>query len=177
MAPRPEVDEFVACDQRQGRSKNSATMSSRLLEWSQEPMADVFSKKKRSKVMAAIRSKGNKDTEGALALIFRAHNITGWRRQLKLPGSPDFAFPERHLAIFVDGCFWHGCKKHSRLPKSNVAYWRAKLGRNVKRDRRSTRLLRQNGWKVLRFWEHSLRREERVVERVKIALAVNETKR
>lgn len=140
-------------------------------------MADVFSKLKRSHVMAAIRSTGNKETEVALVAIFRRHGIKGWRRHLPLIGRPDFVFSKQRVAVFVDGCFWHGCEKHSRLPKSNVAYWRAKLGRNVQRDRQNTRLLRQCGWKVLRFWEHTLRQEHRVVKRVEIALAVNRMKR
>ena len=101
-----------------------------LVECAPEAMADVFSKKKRSQVMAAIRSEGNKDTELKLASILRAHGIKGWHRHQPLPGKPDFVFLKQRVAVFVDGCFWHGCKKHSRLPKSNVAYWQAKLGRN-----------------------------------------------
>ena len=72
-------------------------------------MTDVFSKKKRSQVMAAIRSKGNKTTELRLASILRAHGISGWRRHQPLFGKPDFVFRRERLAVFVDGCFWHGC--------------------------------------------------------------------
>ncbi len=79
-----------------------------------QSMADVFSKSKRSKVMAAIRSKGNKDTELRLAFILRAYGIKGWRRHYPLPGKPDFVFPKQRLAVFVDGCFWHSCPKHGR---------------------------------------------------------------
>jgi DNA mismatch endonuclease (patch repair protein) len=140
-------------------------------------MADVFSKRKRSQVMAAIRSKGNKDTEQKLVSILRLHGIKGWRRHPALPGKPDFVFHRERQAVFVDGCFWHGCKKHARLPKSNVAYWRAKLERNAMRDRRNTRLLRKRGWKVLRFWEHALSQEIRVAERIKDGLATNRIKR
>jgi len=68
-------------------------------------MADVFSKRKRSQVMAAIRSKGNKDTELKLASILRAHGIKGWRRHQPLVGKPDFIFLKQRLAVFVDGCF------------------------------------------------------------------------
>ena len=71
-------------------------------------MADVFTKKKRSAVMAAIRSHGNKDTELKLISIFRGHGIKGWRRHQPLPGKPDFVFRRERLAVFVDGCFWHG---------------------------------------------------------------------
>src|SRR5208282_6609001 len=111
-------------------------------------MADVFSKKKRSQVMAAIRSEGNKDTELKLASIFRAHGIRGWRRHLPLVGKPDFAFPKHRLAVFVDGCFWHGCRWHCRMPQSNRGYWRAKIARNATRERDTSRLLRAQGWRV-----------------------------
>jgi len=80
-------------------------------------MADVFSKTKRSAVMAAIRSRGNKDTEMKLAAITRTHGITGWRRHLPLPGRPDFAFRKERVAVFVDGCFWHGCPLHGHKPR------------------------------------------------------------
>jgi DNA mismatch endonuclease (patch repair protein) len=86
-------------------------------------MADVFSKRKRSRVMAAIRSKGNKDTEMKLVSIFRAYGIKGWRRHRLLPGKPDFIFSKARLAIFVDGCFWHGCPTHEQKPDSNRDYW------------------------------------------------------
>jgi DNA mismatch endonuclease (patch repair protein) len=119
-------------------------------------MADVFSKAKRSKVMAAIRSRGNKDTELKLASILRAAGITGWRRHRALPGRPDFVFLSRRIAVFVDGCFWHGCPKHGREPGSNTKYWREKLARNKSRDRRVSRELNKAGWTVVRFWEHHL---------------------
>jgi DNA mismatch endonuclease (patch repair protein) len=93
-------------------------------------MADVFSQKKRSLVMATIRSKGNKDTELKFAAILRAHGVTGWRRHYRLRGKPDFVFPRERLAIFVDGCFWHACPKHGRKPGSNRDYWVPKLERN-----------------------------------------------
>ncbi len=134
-------------------------------------MADMFSKRKRSEVMASIRGRGNQETEIRLAQIFRKHGIKGWRRHSRLLGRPDFAFRKQRIAVFVDGCFWHGCREHSRLPKSNVAYWRAKLQRNVLRDRRNSRKLRSRGWKVIRLWQHSLVRERIVVKRVVVALS------
>ncbi len=119
-------------------------------------MADVFTKKKRSQVMAAIRSRGNKDTELKLASILRAAGITGWRRHQPLPGCPDFIFRRARLAVFVDGCFWHGCPKHSRKPGSNRAYWLPKLRRNRERDAAVKRTLRSAGWTAIRLWEHDL---------------------
>lgn len=127
-------------------------------------MADTFSKQKRSAVMAAIRGKGNQETEVRLAQILRKHRIKGWRRHSPLLGRPDFIFRKQRIAVFVDGCFWHSCREHSRVPKSNVAYWRAKLQRNAQRDRRNNRALRRSGWNVIRFWQHSLAREASVEE-------------
>ncbi len=134
-------------------------------------MADVFSKTKRSQVMAAIRSNGNKATELKLASILRAHGITGWRRHQPLPGKPDFVFRRERLAIFVDGCFWNGCPKNGRKPESNQNYWNKKLARNRSRDLKVCRELRKNHWGVLRFWEHTLTSEYVVVQRLRAVLA------
>ena len=122
-------------------------------------MADVFSKSKRSEVMARIRSRGNQATELALAKLFRRHKITGWRRNQKVFGKPDFIFPKHKLAVFVDGCFWHGCPKHGTQPKGNAAFWRKKISRNQTRDKLVNRALRRAGWRVIRIWEHELTRK------------------
>lgn len=119
-------------------------------------MADVFSAKKRSAVMARIRSCGNRDTELRMILLFRLYGLTGWRRHLDLPGRPDFAFRQQRVAIFIDGCFWHGCPQHFRMPKSRLDYWSAKIAGNKRRDRRVTRELRRRGWTVVRLWEHEI---------------------
>jgi DNA mismatch endonuclease (patch repair protein) len=137
-------------------------------------MTDVFSKRKRSAVMAAVRSTGNKVTELSLARIFSANGIKGWRRHLSLPGKPDFAFQKKRVAVFVDGCFWHGCPKHLRTPKSNRAYWRRKIAMNRMRDVRVMRVLRQGGWRVLRVWEHELKNEPRLVQRLRASLNAKE---
>jgi len=134
-------------------------------------MADVFSKKKRSQVMATIRSKGNKDTELKLVSIFRAHRITGWRRNQKLPGKPDFVFRRERIAVFVDGCFWHGCRWHCRMPKSRCDFWKPKITRNKARDREVGRALRKQGWRIVRFWEHSLGEPIKVLARLNAKLA------
>ena len=133
-------------------------------------MADVFTKKKRSAVMAAIRSHGNKGTELKLISIFRSHGITGWRRRQPLPGKPDFVFRRERLAVFVDGCFWHGCRWHCRRPSTNKAFWVNKISRNAARDRKTNLVLRKAGWKVLRIWEHSLKISETVANRVRLKL-------
>ena len=133
-------------------------------------MADVFSKKKRSQVMAAIRSSGNKATEMKLAAILRAAGITGWRRHQAVRGHPDFIFRRERLAVFVDGCFWHGCRWHCRMPKSRTEFWDPKIATNKKRDRTVDILLRKRGWRVLRIWEHSLRDPARAATMADTAL-------
>jgi DNA mismatch endonuclease (patch repair protein) len=119
------------------------------------PMSDVLTRAKRSQVMAAVRSKGNKTTELKLAALLRSHGINGWRRHQPLPGKPDFAFRRQRLAVFVDGCFWHGCRWHCRMPAGNKPYWSHKIGRNQTRDRQTTKELAQTGWRVLR---HALKK-------------------
>lgn len=106
--------------------------------------------------MSRIRGKGNKDTELALIKLFRKDGIAGWRRHQKVFGKPDFAFREKRLAVFVDGCFWHGCPRCYRRPQFNRKFWDAKIVRNRKRDREVSRELRRIGWRVIRIWEHEL---------------------
>ena len=132
-------------------------------------MPDVFTKAKRSQVMSRIRGRGNKETELALAKLLRAARITGWRRHTSLPGRPDFLFRKGRLVISVDGCFWHGCPKHSNMPANNRAFWLKMLTHNKERDRLVTRALRQSGWRVLRIWEHelTLKNQMRCVGRVR----------
>jgi DNA mismatch endonuclease (patch repair protein) len=133
-------------------------------------MADVISKAKRSQVMASVRSSGNRSTELKLAALFRLHRVTGWRRNARLPGKPDFVFRRHKLAVFVDGCFWHGCPMHCRMPKSRRSFWLPKIHRNVLRDRRVRRLLARRGWSVIRIWEHSLHKPAQVLARIQVAL-------
>ena len=121
-------------------------------------MADVFTKTKRSEVMSRIRGRGNKDTELALMKLFRQHGITGWRRHQKVFGRPDFLFRRNRLAIFVDGCFWHGCPRHCKIPAGNRVFWQKKFTANKARDRLVNQTLRSKGWHVMRIWEHDLGR-------------------
>ena len=121
--------------------------------------------------MAAIKSKGNKDTELKLISIFREHRITGWRRGSRLFGKPDFVFRRERLVVFVDGCFWHGCRWHCRMPKSRIAFWEPKIAQNKTRDRETVRVLRSQGWVVLRIWEHSLGHPEEIMARLQTKLA------
>jgi len=123
-------------------------------------MVDIWSRRKRSEVMALVRSRGNKATELALARIFRRHRISGWRRNQALVGKPDFIFRKLAVALFVDGCFWHGCPRCYRRPKSNQRFWDAKVIQNRNRDRNVNRELRKLGWKVIRIWEHDLKKPQ-----------------
>lgn len=136
-------------------------------------MADVFSRSKRSDIMSRVKGRGNRATELRLIQFMRRQNITGWRRNVPIFGSPDFIFTRARLAVFVDGCFWHGCPQHGALPSSNVAFWRAKLDRNKARDRLVTRTLAASRWRVLRIWQHELSaaNERRVMRRLAIALS------
>jgi len=135
-------------------------------------MADIWSKRKRSEVMATIRSRGNKATELAVVRLLRQHRITGWRRHQKVFGKPDFLFREARLALFVDGCFWHGCPRCYRRPESNRKFWDTKIARNRERDRQVSRELRRLGWRVIRIWEHALaKRGDVCVRRIQRALA------
>ena len=118
-------------------------------------MTDTMSKRQRSYCMSRIRSR---DTKPEL-LLKKALRGMRLRYQPKISGRPDFASKKHKLAIFVDGCFWHGCKKCSFKPKSNSAYWRKKFENNVRRDRKITRFLRSKGWSVIRLREHEIRRK------------------
>jgi len=131
-------------------------------------MPDIFTKAKRSEVMSRIRGRGNRDTELALIRLFRRQRITGWRRQQAVFGKPDFVFPKLRVAVFVDGCFWHGCPRHATKPRNNAAFWRKKLAANKARDLLVTRTLRRAGWRVLRIWEHELARKHaaRLIQRI-----------
>lgn len=135
-------------------------------------MTDIWSKRKRSEVMSRIRSRGNKATELRLMSIFRQYGIKGWRRNQKIFGKPDFIFRQKRLAVFVDGCFWHGCPQHAKMPKSNKTFWSCKITANKNRDRQVMRNLRIAGWRVLRIWQHSLKAgdEGRLIRRILAAL-------
>lgn len=133
-------------------------------------VCDIFTRKKRSWIMSRIRGSGNEKTEVRLARLLRGDGISGWRRHLPIPGRPDFAFRKQKVAVFVDGCFWHGCPKCFRLPKQNRAFWKSKIERNRKRDLLVNGRLRRLGWKVIRIRECQLKHSVRVVVKIEKAL-------
>lgn len=111
----------------------------------------------RSRIMAAVKGRGGKSTERRLRAALVAFGVKGWRMNAAdVLGKPDFLFPTEKIAVFVDGCFWHGCPRHYRRPSTSQTYWDAKVARNMARDRRNRAALRRQGWKVIRFWEHQV---------------------
>lgn len=146
-------------------------------------MADIVSKKVRSRIMASIRGSKNTRTDEVFARLLREHGITGWRRSVVVRFAsardtvslvrfkrlrlrpwvrPDFIFRKQRVAIFLDGCFWHGCTRCYRQPRTNHSFWGNKVRMNRRRDRIQTSELRKNGWKVARIWEHRLSDMERI---------------
>jgi len=119
---------------------------------------DIYSREKRSVIMARVRSK---DSTPELAVRRLLHSL-GYRYRLhlnNLPGKPDIVLPKYDSVIFIHGCFWHhhkGCKK-SKMPETNADFWRKKILDNVARDKRNIRELGEKDWKVLVLWECQVR--------------------
>ena len=110
-----------------------------------------------SKSMKANRSSGTKPELALRRELFRQGLRYRVGVQLVLPDRkvrPDIVFPRRKVAVFLDGCFWHGCPVHGRMPSDPTGYWRAKIGRNQRRDVLVDDELRVAGWTVVRVWEH-----------------------
>ncbi|MFE2966166.1 very short patch repair endonuclease [Streptomyces sp. NPDC059340] len=102
---------------------------------------------------------GSRDTAPEIAVRRLLHRAgLRYRVNVPVPGMPrrtiDIVFGRVKVAIFLDGCFWHGCPVHATRPKANAEWWRAKLDKNMARDRETTDHLRAAGWTVMRFWEH-----------------------
>lgn len=136
-------------------------------------MPDSVSPGVRSRIMRSIHSTGNVTTEIRLASMMRASGLLGWRRHARIAGSiPDFVFLLHRLAVFVDGCFWHGCPIHFKPPASNQCYWGLKIAGNRERDRAISARLGRAGWKPMRIWEHELDDAARTVGRIASALGI-----
>ncbi len=127
-------------------------------------MVDFLEPDVRSRVMAAIRSKWSAIDRKAHGMLKSAK--IKHRMYPNLPGSPDIlVYPK--LVVFMDGCFWHSCPRCGRPPKSRLKYWTPKLARNRDRDKRVSKLLRKQGWAVLRVWEHEVKSNpQKLLERV-----------
>lgn len=121
-------------------------------------MADVFSVKKRSEVMSRIRSK-NTVIERMVFRFLRENNVYFQKHYDRAPGKPDIALPRKKKAVFIDGDFWHGRDyqvRKNKLPQ----YWILKISANIERDKKNRRLLRLQGWEVLRVWELDLEKKK-----------------
>ncbi len=132
---------------------------------SEDGRTDMMTPDQRSRCMSRIRGKNTKPE----IMLRRALWKRGYRYRIhhKLPGRPDLAFPGKEIAVFIDGCFWHGCPEHAVSPKSNADFWRKKIQGNIDRDAKVTAELEKAGWKVLRFWEHEVNHTlDSVVSRV-----------
>lgn len=113
---------------------------------------------KRSLTMAAIRGKHNRSTELRLRMALVHEGIKGWQLHARaLPGNPDFFFKKEQVAVFVDGCYWHGCPKCGHIPKTRSLFWEAKIKRNQQRDKRVRMELKKIGILPIRIWEHELK--------------------
>ena len=121
--------------------------------------------------MASVKSRDAKSTELKFISLLKEKGITGWRRNYPLTGKPDIVFSRFKIAVFIDGCFWHGCPHHCRMPSSNVNYWNNKIEKNKIRDKKITKALKMRGWQVIRIWEHEIKtgKLNRKLRQIKIA--------
>jgi len=126
-------------------------------------MSDVYDKATRSEVMKKVRAKGNKSTELKLIKIFQEQSIHGWKRSYQVKGHPDFVFLDKRVAIFVDGCFWHGHDCRNTRPQENREYWKSKRERNIAHDLVVTASFEKRGWIVIRIWECELKKKNQFI--------------
>ena len=124
--------------------------------------------------MKRVKSSGNRSTEIELIRFFKAQHITGWRRHYDVKGHPDFVFPQKKIAIFVDGCFWHGHDCRNTRPSNNAEYWMKKRQRNIEHDKEVTNLFVNRNWTVIRIWECELRKKNRDILYKKLQSLISE---
>jgi DNA mismatch endonuclease, patch repair protein len=136
-------------------------------------MTDIFDVKKRSQIMSHIKGSGNKTTEQRLIAVFKQLRITGWRRRYHIFGNPDFVFHKQKVAVFVDGCFWHGHDCRNTKPNANKEFWAKKISKNRERDRDVSLHLEKLGWEVIRIWECDLvnKRREELLQKIGILMS------
>lgn len=137
---------------------------------SKKQVHDVLTKEQRKYCMSRIRGRNTKPEIKIRNTLWRM----GFRYRLNsnLPGHPDFVFIRQKIAVFVDGCFWHGCPTHGTIPKTNRDFWKNKIEKTVLRDAANASRLNELGWQVVRVWEHDV--ESDVVSTAKsIARIIN----
>ncbi len=137
-------------------------------------MSDVFNKEKRSQIMRAVKSRNTKSTERTLLSLLKENGVTGWRRNYDVKGHPDFVFLKQRVAIFVDGCFWHGHDCRNTHPSDNADYWQKKREKNIRHDKEVTKYFEERGWTVLRIWECELKKKNREKTFNRILSAINQ---
>lgn len=126
---------------------------------------DVLTPAQRRFCMSRIKGRNTKPERALRGALWRLG--LRYRIHHALPGRPDVVFPTQRIAIFIDGCFWHGCPEHAVQPKTNETFWINKIGRNRVRDQQVTLTLQADGWTVLRFWEHEVKKDlPQVVEQI-----------
>ena len=118
---------------------------------------DTVSKKKRSEIMSLVKSQDSK-----IETLFRKelwkHGFRYRKNSCKYFGKPDIVLKKYKAVIFIDSCFWHGCKKHCRIPSVRKNYWTQKIARNAVRDKKVSRHYKKRDWKIFRIWEHELQK-------------------
>lgn len=129
-------------------------------------MTDVLTPDQRKLNMSRIRAK-NTGPEAKIRKMLSAKGIRGYRLHYKLSGKPDIVFTKKKIAIFIDGCFWHKCPVDFQEPETRKEFWMKKIQSNVDRDKKVNKQLKAEGWIVLRFWEHEVRKNpENVVKKI-----------
>lgn len=119
-------------------------------------MADIFSKEKRSSIMSKVRNKDSKIEVEFRKKLWNA-GFRYRKNSTKYFGKPDLVLPKYKTVIFLDSCFWHGCKDHGSMPKINKKFWKEKIKRNIERDREVDTHYKKMGWSNFRIWEHDLK--------------------
>jgi len=124
-------------------------------------MMDKISKKSRSSLMSKIKSKDTK-IERDFRKILSESGIRFRKNSPKHFGKPDIVITSKKVVIFIDSCFWHGCKKHCRIPEANHNYWVNKINLNKKRDKKVKDYYKKFDWKIIRIWEHELKNKKQI---------------
>lgn len=147
--------------QLRNRTIEILSLADGIISTTSEAILDRYDTATRSRVMGKNKSQGTKTTEWRFRSLLIRSGVKGWKmgHDSGLPGRPDIVFPDAHLAIFLDGCFWHGCRHCRSIPATNREFWTAKINRNRRRDRKVGRELLALGWKSIRIWEHELKAE------------------
>jgi DNA mismatch endonuclease (patch repair protein) len=128
-------------------------------------MTDRLTIEQRRFCMSKIRGRNTKP-EIAIRSLLWGFGLR-FRVKASMYGKPDIVFGKRKLAVFIDGCFWHQCPVHFTAPASNKSFWRNKMANNIRRDMKVNEILKEQGWHVLRFWEHDVKKDaQKIAQKV-----------